>query len=168
MENEGDPQDNNLYLYSVIFLMLVFPLVSVVIDFWSSPQQTIWWVTVGKWFIFWAVGLRLLFAGIRQIVNPAFTAENIFHFKSKETHLIIQELGFANVCLGMLSVVSLFVSEWRTAAASAGGLFFGIAGINHIIKKPVSKNEVVALISDIFIFFVMLSYLFLCLKDKYH
>ena len=32
-----------------------------------------------KWFIFSAVGLRLFLAGIKQIVDPAFTAKEIFH-----------------------------------------------------------------------------------------
>ena len=29
---------------------------------------------VGKWFVFWAVGARLFIAGIRQVIQPAFTA----------------------------------------------------------------------------------------------
>mgnify|MGYP006989339736 CR=1 FL=1 len=45
------------------------------------------------------------------------------------------------------------------AAAFVGGLYFGIAGINHIIKKPAGLNEWIAMVSDIFIFLVMVAYL---------
>jgi hypothetical protein len=30
-----------------------------------------------RWFVFWAVGVRLLVAGLRQITQPRFTAEEI-------------------------------------------------------------------------------------------
>jgi hypothetical protein len=35
------------------------------------------WLLLGRWFVFWAVGVRLLTAGIRQIAQPRFTAETI-------------------------------------------------------------------------------------------
>ena len=35
---------------------------------------------VGRWFVFWAVGVRLSLAGLRQFLQPAFTARQIiFH-----------------------------------------------------------------------------------------
>lgn len=145
--------------------MFILPVLSVLINFWID-RQLFRWALIGKWFVFWSIGARLFIAGLRQIFNPAFTAENIFHIEDKESYAIVKELGFANVCLGTISIVSLFVPEWRTAAAFAGGLFFGLAGANHLIKKPASSNEVIAMISDIFIFLVMLIYLLVRLSDK--
>jgi hypothetical protein len=52
----------------------------------------------------------------------------------------------------------MYIPEWRTAAAFTGGLYMGIAGIQHIIKKPSTPNEMVAMVSDIFIFLVMAVY----------
>jgi hypothetical protein len=39
------------------------------------------------------------------------------------------------------------------------GLYFGLAGIQHILKKPDSANESIAMISDLFIFLLIGLYL---------
>ena len=42
--------------------------------------------------------------------------------------------------------------------ALAGGLYFGLAGMLHVFKKPDSRNEVIALVSDLYIFLITLLY----------
>lgn len=153
---------SKLYLYSTLLLMLILPVVSVVIDNMTHSQQYHIMYLIGKWFVFWAIGLRLLTAGLRQVTKPAFTAEEIFHIKDKSSHVIVRELGFANICFGITGVLSLFIVEWRPAAAFIGGLYMGIAGVQHIIKKPSSPNEVLAMVSDIFILVIIAIYLYSC------
>jgi len=85
--------------------------------------------------------------------------KQIFQFKSEESFIVIRELGFANVCIGLIGILSLLKPVWNAPAAIAGGLYFGLAGLSHLLKKPESKNEVIAMISDIFIFLLMLVYL---------
>lgn len=135
--------------------MLILPLISAAIeaDFFKPIPGLL--LVIGKWFLFWAVGMRLFTAGIRQAIKPEFTARDIFHINDSQSHVIVRELGFMNICLGLTAILSLFIPGWRTAAAFAGGLYMSIAGIQHIIKKPVSPNEVVAMVSDLFIFVVM-------------
>jgi hypothetical protein len=141
----------------------VFPVISIWID--SGYQNIFSIILIGKWFVFWAIGIRLFTAGLRQAAKPAFTAIDIFHIDSIESHIIIRELGFANICFGLLGILSLFVPEWRTAAAFTGGMYMGIAGVYHIIKKPASPNEVIAMVSDIFIFLVMAGYVFISFSN---
>ena len=150
---------NKTYLWTLLLLMLVLPLMSTAIDsgFFKSGLNLL--QITGKWFLFWAIGLRLLTAGLRQTINPEFTAEKIFHIENKESQVIVRELGFANICFGATGVLSLFIPGWQTAAAFTGGLYMGIAGIYHIIKKPAGPNEVIAMVSDIFIFIVMAIYI---------
>jgi hypothetical protein len=62
------------YLAIVVLLMLVLPLASLLIET-REPGL----VLVGKWWNFWAIGVRLFTAGLRQVAKPAFTAEVIFH-----------------------------------------------------------------------------------------
>ena len=150
---------NRIYLYSVTLLMLILPVISILIDT-GYHQSTVTLPLIGKWFTFWAVGIRLLTAGIRQAAKPAFTAQEIFHIRDVDSRIIVRELGFANICFGLIGVLSIFVPVWRSAAAFAGGLYMGIAGIYHMIKKPVSPNEVIAMVSDIFIFTVLAVYLY--------
>ena len=111
-----------------------------------------------KWFIFSAVGLRLFVAGIQQTTKPAFTAKEIFHISSPDSYPIVRELGFSNLCFGLVGLVSLFKSDWRIVSAFASGLYYGMAGLLHLIKKPVSINETFALWTDLIIFGVLATY----------
>jgi hypothetical protein len=153
---QSDIQVSKLYLTSVLLFMLILPVISIIIDAGYKSGISIFYI--GKWFVFWAIGIRLLTAGLRQVIKPEFTAKDILHIESIESHIIVRELGFANICFGLAGVVSLYIPEWRTAAAFTGGLYMGIAGIQHIIKKPSTPNEMVAMVSDIFIFLVMAVY----------
>jgi hypothetical protein len=159
METQNDLKINKVYLSTIILLMLIFPVISIIIDSQSHQGQDLT-ALAGKWFVFWAIGIRLLLAGIRQAAKPAFTLAEIFHIKNKESEIIVRELGFANICFGITGVLSIFIPEWRAAAGFIGGLYMGIAGVYHIVKKPVSANEVIAMVSDIYIFIVLAVYLY--------
>lgn len=150
---------NKIYLYSTILLMLIFPTISILIDVGFIHHDSNLISLMGKWFIFWAIGCRLLTAGLKQAFNPAFTAETIFHLKDKESFVIIRELGFANICTGLTAIISLMIPQWRIVIAFSGGLFFGLAGLIHILRKPDNQSELIPLISNIFIFLVMVVYL---------
>ena len=103
--------------------------------------------------------IRFFTAGIKQAQDPAFTAIKIFKLHSKESYVIIRELGFANICLGITSILSLINNQWRLMGAITGVVFFGFAGLQHISKKAGSGNEIIATASDIFIFIMMLLYI---------
>jgi len=157
MEEQNQLKVGKLYLWVVLLFMLILPVVSILIN--SAYTYGISIALIGKWFVFWAIGVRLLTAGIRQVLKPEFTAKGIFHIDNKESFVIVKELGFANICFGLSGICSLFIPEWRTAAAFTGGLYMGIAGVQHIIKKPSTPNEWVAMVSDVFIFLLMAGYI---------
>ena len=156
MEKSRTP--NKIYLITVVAFMLFLPLLSFGVDYFRNDQEAIVSL-LGKWFIFWAIGVRLFSAGIKQVIDPAFTAQSIFHLTDKDAFVIVKELGFANICTGCLGIISLFIPSWRIPTAFAGSLYLGIAGINHIIKKPDGINEMIAMISDLFIAIVMAAYI---------
>ena len=133
------------YLFSVLLLVIVFPVVSTCFD---HPDA----LTFGKWFLFFAVGLRLFIAGLRQALNPAFTARDIFHLKEEASYAVVRELGFANICFGVVGILSLFFPTWRIVSVTGSGLYFGLAGLLHLVKWPAGPNERLALVSDLFIF----------------
>ena len=82
--------------------------------------------------MFWAVGVRLLTAGARQIIKPGLTSEGILGIKGREAWQLVRELGFANVSIGLVGVVSLWKPSWRIPDAIVGGLFLLLAGIEHL------------------------------------
>lgn len=87
----------NLYLISVIFTMLILPVISLVLERMSHPMSICY--LIGKWFVFWAIGIRLFLAGLRQASKPSFTAKEIFHIQGTESFAVIRELGFGNLAI---------------------------------------------------------------------
>jgi hypothetical protein len=161
MENGNKAGVSKPYLFAVLALSLFLPALSVLSEWLISKNPTDSLAIIGKWFIFWAVGVRLLMAGLRQVFNPVFTAKDIFHINHVPSHAIVRELGFANICFGLIGVISLFLPAWRLVSAFGSGLYYGIAGVNHFVKKVASANEMVAMVSDIFIFLDLAIYVVL-------
>jgi hypothetical protein len=140
------------YLAIVLGLMVILPMATYAVERSLATNVHDSWEMLFRWFIFWGIGVRLFVAGIRQIAQPSFTAREIFHLSSPDAEVVVRELGFANVCMGLAAAAAGFVASWRPCAAFTGGLYFGIAGVMHAIKRPATPNEWVALTSDLFIF----------------
>ena len=138
------------YELSVIAFFIVCPFISIVIERDLSNSVFL------KWFVFYSIGLRLLSAGIKQVLSPGFTAKEIFEINDLKSHPIILELGFSNICLGLLGVCSLAIHEFRLAAAFAGGIYYGLAGSMHLFRKNKNNTELFAMVSDLYIFIVLL------------
>jgi hypothetical protein len=146
-----------MYLISVILLLAVLPIVSIAIE--TAVRHTDLLFLIGKWFVFWACGARLFLAGIRQTLNPAFTAATIFEIKDKGAEKIVQELGFGNLSLGLLGLLTIFAPAWIVPAAIAGGLYYSLAGLKHATNAGRNANQNIAMVSDIAIFVVLAGYL---------
>jgi hypothetical protein len=151
---------DRLYLFSILMLMFVLPIVSFLVEIVTARQAPDLWNLIGRWFVFWAVGVRFVTAAVRQIVNPCFTAEEIFRISAKESNAVVRELGLANLCMGLVGMLSFVVPAWCTGAALGGGLYLAFAGIQHIIKKPAGPNEIITMFSDMFVFLVLAAYMF--------
>ena len=143
-----------MYVPMVIALMLVVPLIFVVGQLLLNQHGMLTAVTIipiiAKWYVFWAVGVRLGLAGLRQMIQPRYTAETILGIKSEEPLLLVRELGIANTAIGSIGLASLFVPSWVLPAALTGAIFYGIAGINHVFHQPRNKLQNVAMVSDLF------------------
>jgi hypothetical protein len=145
-----------MYIALVTLLMLILPLGSIAAEALQS-HAGITLDLIAKWFCFWAVGIRLLLAGARQIAQPRFTAQVILGLKSDESLLLVRELGFANFAIGLIGVGTLPLPEWRLAAAVAGGAFYALAGINHVLRAHRNRLENLAMWSDLFAATVLLT-----------
>lgn len=144
-----------MYLPMVVLLLGVLPVVSILIGYFRSDGSAGLVFLVGEWFVFWSVGVRLLLAGLRQIANPRFTAETIFGLEDEGALIIVRELGFGNLSIGLLGVLTLARPDWIVPAAIAGGLYYGLAGVGHLRKGGRNFIENVAMISDLLVFLVL-------------
>jgi hypothetical protein len=148
-----------VYLATVILLMAVFPIGSIGADHFYFHNAAPPMLLVGKWFVFWAVGVRLFAAGLRQYFQPRFTAEQIFHITSADALPLVRELGVANFATGIAGIASLAKPSFVLPVAIIAGIFYGVAGIRHAAEKGKSRNENIAMISDLFAFLVFAAYL---------
>jgi hypothetical protein len=138
-----------MYYTMVALLMFVLPVASIAGD-WAAAPSAFGPAVVLKWYVFWAVGWRLFLAGMRQILQPAYTAREILGHKGDESILLVRELGFANVSVGAIALLSYGSPGWRVPAALAGGVFYLLAGGNHLLQKHRNRLENVAMVSDLF------------------
>lgn len=145
-----------MYYAIVTLSMFLLPLVSIGIDIGTHQAPVL--AAVGKWYVFWAVGIRLLLAGLRQSVQPRYTAKHILGIEGDEALLLVRELGFANIALGLVGTASLFAASWTQPAALAGGVFYLLAGIGHVFQHERNRLEQVAMYSDLFAGVVLLGF----------
>ena len=113
---------------------------------------------LGKWFVFWSVGVRLTLAGLRQALQPEFTAKQIFHMVGDEATPVVRELGFANLATGVVGLLSLGFGSFVLPVAIASAIFYGAAGVGHLRERDSSFSENLAMVSDLFIFVVLAIY----------
>jgi len=144
-----------VYLLLVIGTMFLFPILSIILEISLGNPAMGMTLLIGKWFVFWAVGVRLFVAGLSQAIRPAFTAENIFGIKNKESHVLVQELGFSNVAMGVAGLISILDLTWVLPIAVAAAVFYALAGIKHMARKQRSPNENVAMVSDLVVAIVL-------------
>jgi len=148
-----------MHLIIVVLTMLVLPAASVAIERWTGGATANLWQLIGKWFVFWGVGVRLLIAGVRQVVKPELTATGIFGVTDKAAFPLAQELGFWNVTIGLISIASIRRPEWVAPMAIAGTLFYAMAGALHVTNREREFSENVAMVSDLGMAALLLAFL---------
>jgi hypothetical protein len=146
-----------MYFLVVAALMLIFPLVSIWIQAMLGEHGMLSTFIVIRWFVFWSVGVRLVRAGLRQIIQPQYTAEKILGINGRDSLLLVRELGFANVAMGFAAVLSLWYPQWVLPMGIVGSIFYGLAGINHAMGTHCNALQIVAMVSDLFAAAILLA-----------
>ncbi len=145
MANDKSSDVNKAYIQGVSAITFLLPVICCYVETFFYRKQPLSFDLIGKWFLFYAVGVRLFIAGISQITNPAFTANEIFHIENPGSFPIFRELGFANLCFGLIGLISLFLPAWRIVSAFGSGLYYGLAAVQHLIKKTGRHQRAVCL-----------------------
>jgi len=134
-----------MYLATILSLMLGLPVISLLTT--AGPTNAI--LSAGRWFVFWGVGVRLFVAGLRQVIQPSFTAKTIFRISYPDAEKLVTEIGFGNLAMGLIATLSLWVPVFLVPGALAGGLYLGLAGLKHAANENRSRDENIAMASDL-------------------
>ena len=144
-----------MHLIVVLLTMVVLPIGSVAWDHLAGGGALL--LLTGKWFLFWAAGVRLAIAGVRQIARPELTATGIFGVTDRNAFPLAQELGFWNLTIGLLCVASLGQPAWRVPLALGAGGFYLLAGIKHVASTRRSPEANTAMLSDLWAAAILLT-----------
>lgn len=148
-----------MYTISTLGFTVVLPLLSVLIELLATGGSADPMQLVGKWFTFWAGGVRLFAAGLSQVIRPDFTAQTILGAGgNRGANQIVQELGFGNLSIGLIGLLSLLLPAWILPAAVAAGLFYALAGVRHVSKKNKNAKELMATVTDLFVAVALLAF----------
>jgi hypothetical protein len=159
---QADGNWGRMYFAVVILLMFALPVGSVIAEHQHAATALV--PLVGKWFVFWSVGVRLTLAGLRQYVQPGFTSKEIFGIASSDAFPLVRELGIANFATGMVGILSMLKPDFVLPVAISATLFYGIAGTRHTLQGHRNAKETMAMASDLFVAIVLGCYTVLTLQ----
>ena len=151
---------NHTTLFTIwcIALIAVLPITAALLES-RIDQVPLNSASYWKWFIFWGVGIRLFFKGVRLASTPQITGLSVSSFRSRESYLLLLELGFANMALGSMGILSVINDQWRLIAAIAGAIYFGLADMLRLLKKTDGRHERVALVYNILVFLGLVAFM---------
>jgi hypothetical protein len=147
-----------MYLAVVFLTMFALPVGAIAIEHSLLHSVAPVMALVGKWFVFWAAGVRLALAGLRQYFEPRFTAEEIFGVKGDGPLALVRELGIANFATGTVGILSLLRPDFVAPVAIAATIFYGAAGFRHAAQPARNAKGTNAMASDLFASLVLAAY----------
>jgi hypothetical protein len=144
-----------MYFLVVAALTFLLPIGSAALEH-GVPD---WLSSLGKWTAFYATGVRLFTAGASQVFRPGFTLKEMFEIEGDAATPVVQELGFANIAMGVLGLSALFHPMLAFGGAVVGGLYYGLAGARHVGERK-AKNALrtAAMVSDLWVFVVLAAF----------
>ncbi len=145
-----------LQIVTILILMLAAPVAAIALEAMMTGGSLI--ALAGKWFVFF-FGLRLLIAGLYQLAKPDFTAKTIFRIADPNAAKIVSELGFGNIAIGALGVLTIFNANWIVPAAIVMAIFYALAGGKHLMNAQRTSSENWAMGSDLWAVAVLVGWL---------
>jgi hypothetical protein len=146
-----------MYIVIVALTIVILPIGSIFLSQNAHPDAQLIEL-IGLWFVFWGVGARLGIAGLRQILRPEFTARDIFNLTGDGALVIVRELGFANLAIGIVALLALLFPAFVLPAAIYGAIFYAAAGVMHVMEEKRGLNENIAMVSDLFMALVLAAF----------
>lgn len=167
-----------MYFVFVIATTLVLPIGFTWLDFQlstspyfgSTPAQvTELFYFLGKWYVFWAGGVRLFLSGFGQTLGVRLTRKRQVEIESAPSEQIAQGVGFAKLLIGLLCIATEIAISAPgqlyaiifPAAAVVAGLFYALSGLQHIRMHKRNARQALAMVTDLLVSSVLAVFLVL-------
>lgn len=155
---DNSTQATPTFPYQMILFIFYGMVFSFVGDWIWNGNKDLFPGIYAKWVIFWGIGLRYIISGFYFVYDPFQIGK-----ESRSGHDAIarlaKDLGWAEVCIGLLGVVSLFEPGIRWVAGMVGGLLSGITGARHFTLDTLSKKDRLWTYINIVVFILVIIYL---------
>ena len=66
---------DRMYFVTVTLLTFVLPVASILLDHAMSATAVSWFALIGKWFVFWSAGVRLILAAYANSISRGLQQE---------------------------------------------------------------------------------------------
>jgi hypothetical protein len=137
-----------LVAFSYIFLPLILGLA----HFYFKKGKKPFLELILNYYLFIGVGIQGISTGIVQMHKP----DMVVSFVEWPYSPFLNELGMANLALGLLGILSVWLDRsWKIAAALGYGFFLLFTGIGHVVNISlygVSPGDAGAFLwSDLFV-----------------
>ncbi|MFT3704302.1 MAG: hypothetical protein QM802_18180 [Agriterribacter sp.] len=136
----------------ILHILFVFglPALSVLIQH-HVTKETITASLLGKWFILWVLGVRLLVVGFVQVVRRGRSAVQ----QSEDGLDLVKIAGLVKMGLSLLGFLCVTHPQWSLLPTITVGIYLGLAGFQHDFKKPSTTEGWISMIYDMVVFVVI-------------
>lgn len=130
--------------------MVALPVLSVLVQH-HLTKVAITPALLGKWFIVWVLGIRLMVVGFVQVVHRGRSA--VQH--SDDGIDLGKITGLAKMVLAGLGFLCVAYHQWSLLPTITVGIYLGLAGFQHDFKKPTTTEGWISMIYDMVVFTVI-------------
>jgi hypothetical protein len=132
-------------------LLFILPALFILVHAFAYGDTLPIMLIIGKWFVFFAVGARLVGIGIRQILRPRASAKREFAVTDEHASRIMRILGLVHLSIGLVGVLSLFNTGWIIPSAIVGAFYYGFMGVQNFLTKEKNVYGYIAIGSSAFV-----------------
>jgi hypothetical protein len=144
----------NILSLSMDFLLLaILPLLSVAGE-QHFVNASISIILLGKWFLFWTIGVRLMVKGFAQVIRSVRNGNSSL-LNRDETGDFTKMLGLAKMALAGMGFLCVVNDQWSLLATITVGVYLGLTGFQHDFKRPTTTRGWMSMSYDFLVFTVI-------------
>ncbi len=138
-----------------LFTLTALPFITAIAIHYATTTP-INGLLLGRWFVFWTIGVRLMVAGLTEVMSSRRQG-NIIFLQGSESGEYRKIIGYLKILLAALGFLCMIKAQSSLIAALTAGIYLGLTGFRHDFKKPCTAIEWLYLGYDIIVFFVIIT-----------